>query len=311
MLLYNIGEGDDMNQQKKIDIVQGMQDYIKENPSLELEGMYEYIGYSKRHADRIFSELLHMTPKEYVRKVILTASAEEIVKNNGSIINIAMDAGYETHEGFSRAFKRNFNINPDEYRKNPKAIPMFVQYPVWSYYTYLNHKERLQMDKNTMICTVVPVEKPKRKLIILRSKKAHDYWSFCEESGCDWEGLLNSIPEKLDTVAIVELPDKFIKDGTSNIAAGIEVPCDYNKEIPKGFEVIEIEAGMMLVFRSEPFEDEKDFGIALDCIFRAYKNYNPREYGYEYDFTMHPKFNYGATPEVGAKLAFPVKKIEQ
>lgn len=60
-----------MNQQKKIDIVQGMQDYIKENPSLELEEMYEYIGYSKRHADRIFSELLHMTPKEYVRKVIL------------------------------------------------------------------------------------------------------------------------------------------------------------------------------------------------------------------------------------------------
>lgn len=187
-----------MNQQKKIDIVQGIQDYIKENPSLELEGMYEYIGYSKRHADRIFSEVLHMTPKEYVRKVILKASAEEIVENNESIINIAMSAGYETHEGFSRAFKRNFNINPD----------------------------------------------------------------------------------------------------------------DYNKEIPKGFEVIEIEAGMMLVFRSETFEDEKDFGIALDCTFRGYENYNPREYGYEYDFTMRPKFNYGATPEVGAKLAFPVRKIK-
>ena len=87
------------------------------------------------------------------------------------------------------------------------------------------------------------------------------------------------------------------------------MPCDYNKEIPKGFEVIEIEAGTMLVFRSEPFEDEKDFGIALDCIFRAYKNYNPREYGYEYDFTMCPKFNYGAAPETGAKLTFPVKRI--
>jgi len=43
---------------------------------------------------------------------------------------------------------------------------------------------------------------------------------------------------------------------------------------------------------------------------RAYENYNPREYGYEYDFTMCPKFNYGATPEMGAKLAIPVRTIK-
>ena len=39
-------------------------------------------------------------------------------------------------------------------------------------------------------------ERNKRKLIYLPSKNAQDYFSYCEEVGCEWEGLLNSIPEK-------------------------------------------------------------------------------------------------------------------
>lgn len=56
------------------------------------------------------------------------------------------------------------------------------------------------------------------------SLKAHDYWSFCEEMGCDWEGLFNSIPEKLDLVAILELPTFLQKPDTSKIVAGVELP---------------------------------------------------------------------------------------
>lgn len=299
-----------MNQDEKIDIVQAMQDYIKEHADSDnLDSMYEKIGYSKRHADRLFSELLHMTPREYIRKVVLSDTAKELLKTDNNIIDIALDSGYETHEGFTRAFKRYFHTSPDEYRKCPKAIPLFTQYPVWSYYAYLNQKECLYMKENTMICTVMPVERPKRKLIILRSVKAEGYWSFCEEKGCDWEGMLNSIPEKMDAAAIIELPSCLVKEGTSATAAGIEVPADYDKELPDGYEMVELEAGTMLYFKSEPFEDEKAFGSAIGCAMKAQEQYNPMEYGYEYDFEKAPKFNFGASPEMGAKLAFPVKKL--
>lgn len=40
-------------------------------------------------------------------------------------------------------------------------------------------------------------------------KKAVDYWSFCEEKGCDWEGLFNSIDCKMDSVAIMKLPENL------------------------------------------------------------------------------------------------------
>ncbi len=302
-----------MNQDDKVEIVQAMQDYIKKNiaeTNFSLEAMYEHTGYSQRHAKRLFCELLHMTPNEYVRRTMLTSSTKKLLKTEKNIMDIALDSNYETHEGYTRAFKKSFQIGPAEYRKSPRAIPLFVQYPVWAYHTYLNHKERLEMDKDTMVCTVTPVEKPKRRLIILRSANAHDYWSFCEENGCDWEGTLNSIPEKMDNTAIIELPDSLVKEGTTSTAAGIEVPFRYNAAIPEKYEIIEIDSGIMLYFKSEPFEDEKDFGTAIGCVFKAYESYNPNEFGYSYDEEAIPKFNFGASPEMGAKLAIPVKKIE-
>ncbi len=301
-----------MNQDQKVEIVQLMQDYIKKNLEEEdfhFDSMYETIGYSKRHADRLFAELLHMTPKEYVRKMLLTSATQKLLKSEMNIIDVALEASYETHEGFTRAFQKNFGIGPNDYRKAPKAIPLFSCAPVWAYHNYLNHKEKLEMDKKAMICTVMPVEKPKRKLIILRCEKAHDYWEFCEEKNCDWEGILNSIPEKLEVAAILELPQALVKEGTSQTAAGVEVPADYNAELPEGYEMIEIEAGTMLYFISESFEDEKDFGAAIDCVVKAQERYNPEEYGYTYDASAVPSFNYGASPEMGAKLAFPVKRI--
>lgn len=304
-----MNEGRDMNQNEKIDIVQSMQDYLKQHMESDLDAMYEHIGYSKRHADRLFSELLHMTPREYVRKVVLTDTAKVLLKSEDNIIDVALNSGYETHEGFTRAFKKHFHTSPDEYRRCPKAIPLFTQYPVWSYYAYLKQKESLYMNENTMICTVMPVERPKRKLILLRSSQAKGYWSFCEEKGCEWEGILNSIPEKMDVAAILELPNSLVKPGTSPTAAGIEVPIDYDKKLPEGFEVIELEAGTMLYFKSEPFEDEKAFGNAIGCVTKAHENYNPKEYGYEFDYENIPKFNFGASPKMGAKLAFPVKKL--
>ncbi len=52
------------------------------------------------------------------------------------------------------------------------------------------------MEQKTTIVTVTPIARPKRKLIVLRSKHAEDYLSFCNEMGCDWAGLFNSIRKR-------------------------------------------------------------------------------------------------------------------
>ena len=80
-----------------------------------------------------------------------------------------------------------------------------------------------------------------------------------------------------------------------------------NQAMNLGAEV-ELEAGTMLYFKSEQFEDEKDFGSAIECLMKSHERYNPKEFGYEYDCENAPVFNFGASLEMGAKIAFPVKK---
>ena len=295
----------------KVKIVSEMQKYIKVHIRDEdfcLEKLYRFIGYSRRHADRIFKELLNMTPAEYVKKIMLSESAERLADSDESILNIALDSSFRSHEGFTRAFKNRFAISPREYRNAPCPIEQFVQYPV-NHYHILKNKEGKEMDKNSMICTVSLIEKPKRKLIFKRSESATGYLSYCEENGCEWEGLLNSIKEKLDTAALIELPNELLKEGYSSIAAGIEIPLDYSFAIPE-YEICELPEALYLYFQSEPYENEDDFIVAISCVDKAIEKYDFARFGYKPIKEKAPSFNYGAQPENGARIAIPVEKIK-
>ena len=99
------------------------------------------------------------------------------------------------------------------------------------------------MENNTTLVMVTAVQRPRRKLMFLRSKKAKDYWTYCEEAGCDWGGLFNRVEGKFDTAAILELPPFLQKEGYSSIASGIEIPFAYNMECPENCEIAKLDIG--------------------------------------------------------------------
>ena len=160
----------------------------------------------------------------------------------------------------------------------------------------------------TSICTVTPVSRPTRKLVYLPSAAATDYLSYCEEVGCDWEGLLNSIPEKFDTAALIELPGFLCVKEKSNIASGVEVPLDYEKPLPEGYAVAELPECVMLYFQSEPYDDPDDFSKYIGQVFRAIDNYDFERYGYVQARDIAPSLNLGADTKTGARVAVPVVK---
>lgn len=292
----------------KIEIAQKMQDYIKENvfkEDFDLSKLYFYMGYSKRHCDRVFKELIGKTLQEYIKLIVISNSSKVLLETDKKILDIALESNYETHEGYTRAFQNTFGITPNEYRKTKKPIPLFIQYGVKSNYSYLLKKEELFMENETRLCMITPVNRLKRKLIFLRSKKANDYFSYCEEIGCEWEGLFNSIPSKLDTAAILELPKPLLKEGFSNIASGVEVPFDYDGEIPQNCEVTVLEECRMLFFESEPFEKEEEFFQACESVFKAVEKYNPTKYGFKFNEDLAPRFNFGG--ETSVRYAIPIQ----
>lgn len=167
------------------------------------------------------------------------------------------------------------------------------------------------MEQEQKICmvTVTPQVRPKRKLIYLQSRTATDYLSYCREMGCEWNGLLDSIPEKYDTAVLLELPEFLVEEGFCKTAAGVEVPLDYDKPLQEHYKVAELEEVILLYFQTEPFEREEDFGIALRQAYAALSRFDFAGNGYEVVSDLAPSFNFGAETSKGAKIAVPVRRI--
>lgn len=148
------------------------------------------------------------------------------------------------------------------------------------------------MSSLSPVVTVTPMRRDARGLILLRAEKATDYFSFCEEKGCDWEGLLNSIPEKLDHSAFITLPQSLVKPGTCASAAGVEVPLHYNKPLPEGYEMISLVPCTLLYFQGMPF-DEQAYCQAIDIVTEAVANYDFGRYGFTLNCENALYFNFG------------------
>ncbi|WP_133131122.1 AraC family transcriptional regulator [Legionella yabuuchiae] len=95
-------------------------DYIGKHldEKLTLDQLSDVACVSKYHFHRIFTAFTGLSPQQYIRWLRLKRAAHQlIVYKDKSIIEIAIDAGFESHEAFTRAFKQNCTVSPSEFRK--------------------------------------------------------------------------------------------------------------------------------------------------------------------------------------------------
>lgn len=121
--------------------------------------------------------------------------------------------------------------------------------------------------------------------------------------------MLNSISGKLDTAALIDLPTFLLEEGQSKTASGVEVPLDYDKPIPEGCRVAELDACIMLYFQTEPYEKGEEFCIAIETAYKAVEKYDPAVYGYRFAYDIAPSFNFGADTATGAKVGIPAIEV--
>lgn len=61
------------------------------------------------------------TPRRHVERLRLERAASQLVLRQGSILEIALDNGFASHEVFTRAFTRHFGITPSAWRERRAA----------------------------------------------------------------------------------------------------------------------------------------------------------------------------------------------
>ncbi|MGH8144556.1 MAG: helix-turn-helix transcriptional regulator, partial [Steroidobacteraceae bacterium] len=83
---------------------------------VSLAGVARGAGRSRYHLHRAFRSAFGETPKQFVQRLRLERAAARLASSTQSILAIALEAGFSSHEVFTRAFRRRFSCAPGRYR---------------------------------------------------------------------------------------------------------------------------------------------------------------------------------------------------
>ena len=106
-------------------------DYIEKNltAGITLEEISEYAGVSDYHFRKIFYYLSGLTLSEYIKNRKLSEANKDLL-NNERVTDVAFKYGYESMDGFTRAFKSWSGFLPSEVAKTgvSKSFPKLSFY---------------------------------------------------------------------------------------------------------------------------------------------------------------------------------------
>ena len=246
---------------------------------ITLQKISDYIGYSKYHTSRKFKQYTGSTLRSYIALRRLSQAAKELRDKNVRIIDIAIKYGYESQEAFTKSFFNAFDINPGEYVRTKRAIPLVFKKNVL-FPDHLNKEGEIIMVKDQEI-KITLEETKEHKFIYLERDGVDNYMSFWEEEekagkDCDQlHGVLASIPGIFE-----EGYGAFTKNG---YIFGKDATVDYESDAKYGFKEKIIPAGKYLRFEHPGFK-EAEFGEALNQVRRiALKEFDFEMNGYEID----------------------------
>jgi AraC-like DNA-binding protein len=280
------------NSRENVEAVERLQDYIERHigEPITLPMLARAAGYSPWHAARIFKEMTGKTLFDYIRSVRLSRAAERLRDGEARIIDVAFDFVFESHEGFTRAFSRQFGVSPRYYGKNKPPIKLFMPVRIRECYHSLMKGEYIMVSNSTVNTIFVQVvDRPARKLILKRGTRATNYFEYCEELGCDIYEDLKGVKDALYEPIGMWLPENLRQSGTSEYAMGVEMPANYSGPVPEGYETIKLKPCKMMVFQGQPYDDEK-FMQAIGELWEVMKTYNPELYGFAWADEDAPRF---------------------
>ena len=129
-----------------IEKVQAAIDYIEDHltEKLDLDVIAGAVHYSKYHLHRVFSKTVGLTLHEYRNRRQLTEAAKLLVFSERTILDIALQAGYESQQAFTAAFSAMYKQSPSQYRENEKFYPLQLRFQFEGSYNMRNSTEKAQ-----------------------------------------------------------------------------------------------------------------------------------------------------------------------
>lgn len=208
-------------------------DYIEAHldESLSVEQLSQVANFSKFHFHRQFAEFVGTSVGRYVLLLRLRRASYQLALNRRrKVIDIALDAGFENPESFSRAFRNTFGKSPSAFRRVPDWVSWHERYR----FRIPERKRNMQVEIVNFTTTLLAVREhrgPPERV----NESVGEFIAWRQQSGLSPKQSSRSFGIAYDNPDTTE-PDRFRFDIAGEVLA--EVPPNaqgvLNKCIPGG-----------------------------------------------------------------------------
>lgn len=231
-------------------------DYIEEHITepTDYERIAREMNVSSFYFQKIFSILCGFTVGEYIRNRRLALAGSELLMADEKIIDIALKYGYDTPEGFTRAFTRFHGAPPAAVRKNGAPLKSFARLSV-----SISVKGGSSMDYKIMkkeAFKIIAKEQRFEKVEDIQGRSdIPAFWTECHSDGtvkylaesCKKDGVLGG-----SVVGMCMEDSTVVKDFPYLIGAEYA-----GGDVPDGYKVVDVPAAEWAVFKIDYSNNEE------------------------------------------------------
>jgi AraC family transcriptional regulator len=226
---------------------------------VSLNAIAAAVGVSRFHLSRAFGVTVGCALATYVRARRLSEAARRLADGAPDILAVALDSGYGSHEAFTRAFRQQFGLTPEQLRDEATVGRLDLQEP-------------LRMDDNTAATTPVPCRVARHDMLLIFGLGQR----YRTNAGIpsQWDRFIpyiGTIPNQVGTAAygVICNPDDA---GSYEYITGVEV-CEFPAE-PAEFSRLRIPPQTYAVF------EHKDHVSTVGATWKAIWNHAISATGY-------------------------------
>ncbi|MEJ2060993.1 MAG: AraC family transcriptional regulator [Gammaproteobacteria bacterium] len=226
-------------------------DYIHEHldEELSVECLSQVANFSKFHFHRQFSQYAGISVIRYIQLMRLRRASYRLAfEEQTRVIEIALEAGFENPESFSRAFKNTFGQTPSQFRKAPAWQPWAEQY------RFPNRDRRQTMN-------VKIVEFPQTMVAVLEHRGAPEQVNSTAKRFIEWRKASGLSPVKTSNTFGIAYDDPAT---TAPESFRFDICGSVNERVPNNQQGIVnkvIPAGRCAVIRHLGPHNQMDKGV--------------------------------------------------
>lgn len=202
---------------------------------IALEAVATHSGVSPYHLTRAFDAVTGQSLMRYVRARRLSEAARQLSNGAPDILSVALDTGYGSHEAFTRAFRDQFGLTPEQVRGQGQLANLSLTEPI-------------VMD-STPMPNLAPPRFETSKPLLLAGLTARYNQQTSAGIPSQWERLhphLGNVPKQVGHTAYGACYNTD-EDGNFDYLAGIEV--SEFSDVPAEFVTLRVPAHRYAVFR--------------------------------------------------------------